>query len=103
MSSFTYTVKLLVSPKRCKKWSGLFHSSIRASLACSIIHLLRAFSTVISGTISCSEIDLEHGVVKLRHLGPNLQNILGKILSFSDVYLKFILSYKVKIFIDFYV
>jgi len=40
-------------------------------------------------------------------LGPDLQNILGKIISLAyvfplEVYLMFILSYKVKIFIDFY-
>jgi len=34
--------------------------------------------------------------------GPDLQKVLGKILRLAQVFPKFILSYKVKIFIDFY-
>ena len=37
-----------------------------------------------------------------KRTGAQFTKILGEILSFSQVYLKFILSYKDKIFIDFY-
>ena len=44
-----------------------------------------------------------HLKILLRQAGARFtKKILGKILSLSHVHLKFILSYKVKIFIDFY-